>query len=162
MKKVRENSKKSAGSTAWGQLQREYSQAAKGAFEKVSDQMKSTKHYHTKAVQKRKKKIATLNASVVVNVVKSIASLQSQFIEQTFEDINAMTRGFITKERDEPVDSLVHLDVMKGSLQRVMEHADNVGNIFSDSRKKIYDRISDRFDEVKKKMKGTAKKRRKK
>ncbi len=162
MAKIKANSKKSNGSTAWGELQREYSQTAKGMFERISNQMKSTKHYQATAVENHKKKLARLKVNVVVDVVKSIASLQSQFVEQTFEDINAITRGFISKKPGKTADSFVHLDVMKGSLQRAMEHADNVESIFSNSRKEICDRMNDRFDEVKKKMKSRTNKRNKK
>lgn len=166
MKKVRANAnpkkivstpKKPIDSTIWKKLQCEYSQTAKDMFEKASDQMRSA----TEVVENRKRMLARLNANVAVNVVKSIASLQGQFVKQTFKDINAMTRRLVTRKLGKPADSFVHLDIMKGSLQRVMEHADNMESILSESRREMHDQINDRFNKIKRKMKSSINKRRK-
>lgn len=137
--------------TAWQEQQHKYTQTAKEAFEKFSDHLKSLKPDHAKVMDNHKKNLEALNDAnkMAAEVMKSLASLQNQFVKQTFEDLNAMMRSMMTQKPGQPADLSVHSEIMQGSLQRAMDHAKNVSSVLSSSGQEIHARVNQRFDEVK-------------
>ena len=145
--------------TVWKKQQKKYARSAKNLFDKMSDTMQLTKHYQVTAIENQKKKLASLkNAKIANETVQSLAGLQSQFVEDTLDDINAVTHGLMTRKLGQPVDFFMPLDLMRNSFHRAVEHAENVGSVFSQSRKEMYSQMNHRFEEAKQTMQSFARK----
>ena len=135
--------------------QQNYTKAAKEAFEKVSKHAKDAKVDHKALIESHQKNLKVLHEAhkKTAEVMKSIATLQSQFVKQTFEDLNSMMRGAITHKVGEPVDINAHKESMKNSFQRVVDHAQQVGSIMSKSGKEIHATMHERVEEGKDELK---------
>jgi hypothetical protein len=144
-----------AHSAHWKEQQHKYTQTAKEMFEKFSEHKKAAKPDHAKIIEHHKKNLEALSNSskMAADVMKSIASMQSDFVKKTFEDINAMMRGLMTQKPGQPIDLSAHSAVMKSSLQRATDHAKSVGSILSSSSKEIHAKVKDRVEEAKEDVK---------
>ena len=140
---------------AWKEHQHKYTQSAKDAFEKFSSHAHTLKPDHAATIASHKKNLEALNDAnkMAADVMKSIANLQSQFVKQTFEDLNSMMRGLMTQKPGQPIDLVAHSESVKNSFQRTMEHAKSVGGVLSSSGKEIHARMHGRLDEAKEELK---------
>ena len=144
------NAKGQANKTDWKEQQHKYAQTAKGMFEKFSDFKKASKPNHAKIIENHKKNLEAISDAnkIAADVMKSLAKMQSEFVKQTFEDINEMMRNAMTQKPGQPIDLSNYSDVVKHSLQRTTEHAKNVNNVLSNSGKEIHARVKDRVEEA--------------
>ena len=147
--------KEHAHSAHWKEQQHKYAQTAKDMFEKFSDHAKSSKPDHAKVIEHHKKNLEALSDSskMAADVMKSLASMQSDFVKKTFEDINAMMRELMTQKPGQPIDMSKHAEAMKNSLQRATDHTKNMGSMLSNSSKEIHAKIKNHLDEAKEDIK---------
>ncbi|MEI7493737.1 MAG: phasin family protein [Alphaproteobacteria bacterium] len=143
--------KEHAHSVHWKEQQHKYAQTAKDMFEKFSEHAKSSKPDHAKVIEHHKKNLEALSDSskMAADVMKSLASMQSDFVKKTFEDINAMMRELMTQKPGQPIDMSKHAEAMKNSLQRATDHTKNMGSMLSNSSKEIHAKIKSHLDEAK-------------
>lgn len=132
-----------------------FAKATKEAFEKFSQQAKDAKVDHKAIIESHQKNLRVLNEAnkKAAEVMKSIATLQSQFVKQTFEDFNSMMRGMMTQKAGEPTDFTAHVETMKHSFERAIDHAQHVGSIISQSGKEIHASMQTRMEEGKEELK---------
>lgn len=139
----------------WQEQQHKYAQTAKDMFEKFTDFAKEAKPNHAKIMENHKKNLEAIGEAnkIAVDVLKSLAKMQTEFVKQTFEDMNAMMRKAMTQKPSQPIDISQYSDTLQHSLQRTFEHTKNVGNVLSNSSKEIHARAKDRFEEIREEMK---------
>ncbi len=144
------NAKGQTNSKDWKEQQHKYAQTAKEMFEKFSDFAKASKPNHAKIMENHKKNLEALSDAnkIAADVMKSLAKMQSEFVKQTFEDINAMMRNAMTQKPGQPIDVSNYSDVIQHSLQRTADHAKNVRSTLSNSGKEIHAKVKDRLEEV--------------
>lgn len=135
--------------------QQNFAKSAKEAFEKISKHAKDIKVDHKALVENHKKNLKVLNEAnkKAAEVMKSVSALQSQFAKQTFEDLNTMMRGMMTKKPGEPVNPLAHAETIKNSFQRAIDHAHHVSSLLSKSGKEIHATMHERMEEGKEEVK---------
>jgi len=142
--------KAKVNSTDWKEQQHKYAQTAKDMFEKFSNFTKTSKPNHEKTLENHKKNLEALSDAnkIAADVVKSLAKMQSDFIKQTFEDVNAILRNVMTQKPGQPINLSQYSDVMKNPMQRTAEHAKKVGSALSNSGKEIHARVKNRAEEA--------------
>jgi len=135
--------------------QENFTKAAKEAFVKAAKHVNGSKVNHKAIIEHHKKNLEVLNqaSKKATEVMKSIANLQSQFVKQTFEDLNAMVRGAMSQKPDKNPDFSEPVEMMKNSFQRAVSHAKNEGSMISNSHKEIHARMHERMEEGKEEIK---------
>jgi len=119
-------------------------------------------HAHKEAVMEnhRKNLTAIQDANkMAVEVIKTIAQLQSQYVKQTFEDMNAMMREIMSSS-SKPAsagNSKSHAEKIKTAMTRAFDHSTNVANVVAKSHQEIYHKMHDRFSETVDHMKDASK-----
>ncbi|AIK96021.1 phasin family protein [Candidatus Odyssella acanthamoebae] len=84
---------------------------------------------------------------MAVEVMKSIAQLQSQYVKQTFDDMasimkDAMAHPPVSKEA-----VAKHTDHVKSHVEKVVGHSSNVAGAIAKSQKEIFDLMHKRYSE---------------
>ena len=140
-----------AGAEKLKEHQQNFTKKAKDVFEKV----KGAAIDHKTVIAHHKKNLEVLNHAhkKTAEVMKSIANLQSQFVKQTFADLNSIMRGAMTKKPGQPADLSAHTDTIKNSFHRAVEHAHSVSSMISDSHKEIHAHVHERMEEGKEEVK---------
>jgi hypothetical protein len=135
--------------------QQNFTKAAKETFEKISKHAKNSKVDHKALIESHKKNLKVLSNAhkKTAEVMKSIATLQSQFVKQTFEDLNTVMRSAMTQKAGKPIDLSGHTDTMKNSLHRAVDHAQNISSMLSSSGKEIHASVHERMEESKEEIK---------
>jgi phasin family protein len=89
---------------------------------------------------------------MAIEVMKSISTLQTQYIRQTFEDFNSMLRELSTTPPS-PENWKNQASRMKDSVSKAIDHSSNMANIVVKSNTDIYNqmqnRMNDSFEELK-------------
>ncbi|MCE2716039.1 MAG: phasin family protein [Pseudomonadota bacterium] len=154
------NAKGHAGKADWKEQQHKYTQTAKEMFEKFSDFAKESKPHHEKIMENHKKNLEAIGEAnkVALDVLKSLAKMQSEFVKQTFEEMNSMMRAAMTQKPGQPIDMSKYSDTIQHSLQRTVEHSKNVNSVLSNSGKEIHAKMKGRFEEMGADMKAHASK----
>ena len=135
--------------------QQNFTKAAKETFEKISKHAKNSKVDHKALIESHKKNLKVLSDAhkKTAEVMKSIATLQSQFVKQTFEDLNTAMRSTMTQKAGKPIDLSGHADTMKNSLHRAVDHAQSISSMLSSSGKEIHASVHERMEESKEEVK---------
>lgn len=88
---------------------------------------------------------------MAMDVMKSIATLQSQYIRQTFEDMSKMmkeTMGQPLNENTNPKEVFSnHAGKIKDHVARTFDHTANISNIIAQSQREMLDRMHERYQE---------------
>ena len=104
------------------------------------------------AFAKQRKNIESLTEAnkMAIEVLKSISKLQSQYIRQTFEDMNEMMKDMIKIKTKEDWEK--QTDKMKDGMEKATEHGKNLMGILSQSNHSIFDvmqkRAFENFEEI--------------
>lgn len=134
--------------------------AAKDMFNQFSKQAEMPKVNREAVMASHRKNLETLNEAnkMAVDVMKSIATLQGQFMRQTFEDMNAYVKDVISQK----VNPEAHSEKLKSAVSKAMEHSSNIANIMLKSNQDLFKTIQNRFEdgveEMQHQMKAPAKK----
>lgn len=144
------NAKEGASSTNWQEQQHKYTQTAKEMFEKFSNFANEAKPSHAKIIENHKKNLEAISEAnkIAIDVLKSLAKMQSEFVKQTFEEMNAMMRTAMTQKPGQPIDLSKCSDGLQHSLQRAFEHSKNVGSVMFNSGKEIHTKMKTRAEEM--------------
>lgn len=141
--------KQLAAAANWKKQQKMLGNVAQGMMENISDNIKKTKDYHTAAMEGHKKKIVVLKkAKIAADTAQSIASLNSHFVEGALDDMNKVARCMMTRKPGQPLNLSENLGVVKKSIQRSLEHAENLGSLLSQTRKTMFSHMTNRFQEM--------------
>lgn len=88
---------------------------------------------------------------MAVEVMKSIAKMQSQYIKQSFEDMSSIMKGVVAQPKGEkPAMKDVlnrNADIVKDQVHRAFEHSSNVTDLISRSQREMFDRMQERYQE---------------
>ncbi|MBW8308936.1 MAG: phasin family protein [Candidatus Paracaedibacteraceae bacterium] len=84
---------------------------------------------------------------MAVEVMKSIAQLQSQYVKQTFDDMasvmkDAMAHPPVSKEA-----MTKHSDHVKSHVEKAVGHSSNVASTLAKSQKEIFDLMHKRYND---------------
>lgn len=87
---------------------------------------------------------------MAIEVLKSISQLQSQYIRETFEDMNEMMKDMIKIKTKEDWEK--QTNKMKDGMEKATEHGKNLMSILSKSNHSIFDvmqkRAFENFEEI--------------
>ncbi len=103
---------------------------------------------HETMMQSHRKNLDALTEAnkMAVEVMKSIAQLQSQYVKQTFEDFSSIMKDTVGKAASK--DSFEkHGEHVKDQIQKVMTHGTTITNTLAKSQKEIMDIMHSRFSE---------------
>ena len=102
------------------------------------------------ANQRKNMESLTEANKMAIEVLKSISKLQSQYIRQTFEDMNEMMKDMIKIKTKEDWEK--QTDKMKDGMEKATEHGKNLMGILSQSNHSIFDvmqkRAFENFEEI--------------
>lgn len=88
---------------------------------------------------------------MAMDVMKSIATLQSQYIKQSFEDMSKIMREMMGQPFDknaDPKDLLTkQSSVVKEQVSRAFEHSTNVTSLLAKSQREMFDSMQKRYQE---------------
>lgn len=149
------HAKTSESAFDWKEHQQKYSQTAKDMFAKFHEHAhKMPKVDHEAALASHKKNLEALTDAnkMAVEVMKSIAELQGQFVRQTFEDLNKMIRENMSNKPGEKKDFSISADSMKNSIQKAVDHAGKVGEVLKKSGGEIHAHLKNHMEEHKASM----------
>ncbi len=95
-----------------------------------------------------KKNMETLSEAnkMAVEVMKSIATLQSQYIKKTFEDMSEVMKDFMKPDASKEA-LRKRSATVQDQIHRAFDHTANVNNILSTSQREMFDRMYDRYNE---------------
>jgi phasin family protein len=92
-----------------------------------------------------RKNLESLNEAnkMAADVMKSIATLQGQFIRQAFDDMTSFMRDAMTQKLTPEVQG----EKIKGAVAKAMEHSSNIANIMLKSNQDIFKSMQNKFKE---------------
>ena len=103
-----------------------------------------------KAHRKNMESLTEAN-KMAVEVMKNIATLQSQYIKKTFEDMSEMMKGF--KKPDTSKEGLQNkTDKVRDQMHRSFDHTANISEIIAKTQRDMFDRMFDRYSETTEEM----------
>ncbi|RZI45405.1 phasin family protein [Candidatus Finniella inopinata] len=118
--------------------------SAHEAFKSMASKM--PKIDHEAILSHHKKNLDALSDAqkMAVDVIKNIAQLQTQFMRQTFEEMQSSFKEVMqspaSKEKLK-----AHADNVKQSLFKAVDHHSNISDIVLKSHKDVYSLVQDRF-----------------
>lgn len=95
---------------------------------------------------KRNMETLTEANKMAVEVMRSIATLQSQYIKKTFEDMSEVMKDVM--KPDNSKEGLRNRNAhIQDQMHRAFDHTANVNNILSKTQREMFDRMYDRYNE---------------
>lgn len=105
-------------------------------------------------INNHRKNLDAMNdaSKTAMDLLKSVTTLQNQYVRQAFEDFNTMLRDMVqTPQTPEQLEK--QASRLKESMTKAMDHTSNVANIVvktnSDFYKKVQNHAQDAFQEMK-------------
>ena len=105
-------------------------------------------------INNHRKNIEAMNdaSKTAMDLLKSVTTLQNQYVRQAFEDFNSMLRDMVQAPQT-PEQLEKQASRLKESMTKAMDHTSNVANIIvktnSDFYKKAQSHAKDAFQEMK-------------
>lgn len=124
-------------------------------FQNMQDMVKDMSSRFTGSMDKesmmmshRKNMEALTEANrMAVEVMKSIAQLQSQYVKQTFEDMTAIMKDTIAHPPASKEAVAKHAGHMKSQVEKAVDHGANVAGAIAKSQKEIFDLMHQRYSD---------------
>lgn len=124
-------------------------------FQSMQDMMKDMSQKMTGNMDKesmmmshRKNMEALTEANrMAVEVMKSIAQLQSQYVKQTFEDFSSVMKETMAHPPASKEAMSNHAGHVKSHVEKAMSHGSNVAQTLANSQKEIFDLMHKRYSE---------------
>jgi phasin family protein len=127
-------------------------------FQKVKDTMKETVNNISKKMptldkeammNSHKKNMEALTEAnkMAVEVMKSLAHLQSQYVKQTFEDMTSLMRERLANPKPSKEAVEKHSNHIKDQVQKAFDHGANITSTLAKSQKEIFDLMHARYHE---------------
>lgn len=127
-------------------------------FQKVQETMKETVKNISKKMpvldkeammnshKKNMEALAEAN-KMAVEVMKSIAQLQSQYVKQTFEDMTSLMRDTMASPKPTKEAVEKHSNHVKDQVQKAFDHNATITATLAKSQKEIFDVMHARYHE---------------
>ena len=84
---------------------------------------------------------------MAVEVMKSIAQLQSQYVKQTFDDMASIMKDAMAHPPASKEAMTKHTDHVKSQVERAVGHSNNVASSVAKSQKEIFDLMHKRYSD---------------
>ena len=84
---------------------------------------------------------------MAVQVVKMIADLQSQYVRQTFDDMNAMVRELSASKPSADNQWESHASKIKEAMTRAIDHSTSIANVMVKSNSEISGKMKNHFND---------------
>ncbi len=130
-------------------------------FKTFAASMKKPKIDREAMMENHRKNLEAMNDAnkMAIEVVKTIAQLQSQYVKQTFEEMNTALREMATAKKPETENPWeAHASKIKNAMTRAIDHTTSIANVVVKSHRDIHGKIQDRFVEGMDHMKESASK----
>ena len=83
---------------------------------------------------------------MAVQVIKTISDLQSQYVRQTFDDMNAMVRELsASKSSNNQWES--HAEKIKEAMTKAIDHSTSISNVMVKSNHDLYGKMQNHFND---------------
>lgn len=123
-------------------------------FEDIQEKMKSLggkiPHLDREAMMNsHKKNMEALTEAnrMAVEVMKSIAQLQTQYVKQTFEDMSSIMKDMFVHPPMSKESVEKQSDHLKNQTNKAFEHGANISATLAKSQKEIFDIMHSRYNE---------------
>lgn len=130
-------------------------------FKTFAASMKKPKIDREAMMENHRKNLEAMNDAnkMAMEVVKTIAQLQSQYVKQTFEEMNAALREMAAAKKPENESPWeAHASKIKNAMTKAIDHTTSIANVVVKSHRDIHGKIQDRFVEGMDHMKESASK----
>ncbi len=99
-------------------------------------------------LNKHRKNLETLSDAqkMIMEVLKTITQLQSQFVRQSFDEIHESLREVMRNPTSQDKIS-IHADKIKETMAKAVDHSSNIANVILKSNLDVYNLVQDRFKE---------------
>ncbi len=126
-----------------------FSNPAVEMFKAFASNMKKPKIDREAIMNNHRKNLDAINDAnkMAVEVIKTIAQLQSQYVRQTFDDINSMMREMSASQPSSHQQWESHAGKIKEVMTKALDHSANIANVMVKSNHELYGKMQDRFNE---------------
>ncbi len=137
-------STKSSSKTEKKDKNENFSEATAEVFKSFTEKMPQIDR--EQILENHRKNLETLGEAqkMAVELLKTVAQLQSQFLRQTFDEMNESLRDVMrnptSKDRFQ-----THADKMKETMEKAVDHTSNLANVILKSNLDVYKLVQDRF-----------------
>jgi phasin family protein len=150
--KKSEKSKEKASSEKMHEKKHRSSHSSNPAAEMFKDfvsSMKKPSIDREAIMNNHRKNLDAINDAnkMAVEVIKTIAQLQSQYVRQTFEDINAMMREMSASKPSPHHQWESHAGKIKEVMTKAIDHSASIANVVLKSNHELHGKMQDRFNE---------------
>lgn len=83
---------------------------------------------------------------MAVEVMKNIATLQSQYIKKTFEDMSDIMKVFMKPDTSKE-GMHIKSEKVRDQMHRAFDHTSNISEIIAKTQREMFDRMCDRYEE---------------
>ncbi|MBP9753026.1 MAG: phasin family protein [Proteobacteria bacterium] len=132
-----------------------FSNTAESTFKNFQHQGDMPKMDQDKMMNIHKKNMETLNEAnkLALDVMRQIATLQGQFMTQTFQEVDQIIRENLAFKNTNPQETVKkQTDRFQGAVQRAMDHSKNVSQVMLKSNQELFKSVQNRFEEGMKEM----------
>jgi phasin family protein len=127
----------------------DYMDSAKEMFQNFAKSMKAPQIDREALINNHKKNMEAMNdaSKMAVEVLKSIAQLQTQYTRQTFEDMSKIVQEMSSSSQNQQWTPPNQTDRLRDMMVRAFDHSNNLSNIMSQSNQKLYGAFQDHVNE---------------
>ena len=122
-------------------------QKAKETIKTISKKMPVLDKEAMMSSHKKNMEALTEANKMAVEVMKSIAQLQSQYVKQTFEDMKSIMQEVKTHPKPSKEAIETHSYYMKDQIQKAFDHGTKITATLAKSQKEIFDTMHSRYYE---------------
>lgn len=130
-------------------------------FKTFAASMKTPKVDREAMIENHRKNLEVMNdaSKMAMEVLKSIAQLQSQYVKQTFEEMNSALREMMAAKKPETENQWEsHASKIKEAMTKAFDHSASIANVVVKSHRDIHGKLHDRFSEGMEHLKDSASK----
>jgi hypothetical protein len=126
-----------------------YMNAAKEMFQTFANSCKGPHVDRETLMNNHKKNMEAMNDAnkMAVEVLKSIAQLQTQYTRQTFEDMNKIMQELSNSSKNQQWTAPNNASHVRNMMMRAFDHSQDVSNIMAQSNQKLYGNFQDHMNE---------------
>lgn len=119
-------------------------------FKTFAASMKAPKVDRQAMMENHRKNLEVMNDAnkMAMEVIKAIAQLQSQYVKQTFEEMNSALREMMAAKKPEAENQWEsHASKIKEAMTKAFDHTTSIANVVVKSHRDIHGKVQDRFSE---------------
>jgi hypothetical protein len=123
--------------------------AAAEMFQAFSKNMKLPEVDREFLINNHKKNMEAMNEAnkMAIEVLKSIAQLQTQYTRQTFEDMTRIVQELNSSSKNHQWNAPNHTNHIRDMMVRAFDHSNQVSGIVARSGQQLYGDLQERFNE---------------